>query len=35
MKARWILLGICGGGAMGLGTLGVLSSALLSLWGYA
>ena len=35
MKGRWILLAICGGGAMGLGTLGVLSSALLSLWGYA
>ena len=35
MKGRWILLAICGGGGMGLGTLGVLSSALLSLWGYA
>ena len=35
MKGRWILLAICGGGAMGLGMLGVLSSALLSLWGYA
>ena len=35
MKGRWILLAICGGGAMVLGTLGVLSSALLSLWGYA
>ena len=32
MKARWILLAICGGGAIGLGLLWVLTDALLGLW---
>ena len=34
MKARWILLATCGGGAIGLGLLWVLTDALLGLWGY-
>lgn len=34
MKGRWIMLAVCGGGAMGLSLLWVLTNALLGLWGY-
>lgn len=34
MKARWILLAICGGGAIGLLALGILGHVLLGWMGY-